>query len=196
MARFRIGEILVRAGVLTEERLREVLSDQRRAAAPQPIGRLLVSSGLVTETMLVAALGAQLEVPTIDLDTFELDRELLEKFDRTYAEEHGVLPLRLVEGTLGLAMTDPSWAAIIDDVQGTHKVRVQPHLTGPGRLARAIERGYGVGSGTGAAPTPDQSPGERAQVRELRRKLEQQERLVASLRQLCAEEGVMVPDDL
>ena len=51
MARKRLGEILVQAGVLDEGRLRAALAEQRRWGGP--LGRILVDMGGISEDVMV-----------------------------------------------------------------------------------------------------------------------------------------------
>jgi type IV pilus assembly protein PilB len=197
LARFRIGEILVLAGAISEERLRAVLYRQRHSSAPLPLGRLLVAEGAISETVMIRALGSQLEIAVADLDAAEIDEQALDLLSSTYCEEHGVLPMRADAKRLDLAMTDPSWVQVIDEVQAETKLVVSPHLTGPAMLSRAIARCYGrehqetEGGKAGADELRL-----RSQNHELRGALDLSERKIHRLREVCAEHGLVLPDDL
>ena len=196
MARFRIGEILVLAGAISEERLRGVLYRQRHSAAPLPIGRLLVAEGAIDETVMVRALGSQLELAVADLDSAEVDEQALDLLSSTYCEEHGVLPMRSDGKQLELAMTDPSWTQVIDEVQAETGLVVRPHLTGPAMLSRAIARCYGREPQEPEAGAPGAEELRlRSQNHELKGALELVERKLYRLREVCAQNGVGLPDE-
>jgi Type II secretion system (T2SS), protein E, N-terminal domain len=192
VARVRIGEILVRAGLLSEERLREVLATQRWLAAPLPIGRLLVSSGAITEWTMVRALGSQLNVEIVDLDALVIDPMAVELIDGAFCEEHGVMPLQLEGKTLELAMADTTWSSLIDELQASLGYAISPRLTGPEMLRRAVARYYPhLAHRADPAPTPA-TP----EVVELRTKVDQQTERVRRLLEICSLNGVPVPDEL
>ncbi|MDC8756455.1 chemotaxis protein CheA [Janthinobacterium fluminis] len=76
-----LGEVLLRAGTLTEAELAAVLREQAAAAAPQPIGAMLVEQGIVAPPVVEAALARQnqvreaktLEGSSIRVDAAKLD---------------------------------------------------------------------------------------------------------------------------
>src|SRR5689334_9700864 len=61
MARKRLGEILIQAGVLDEARLNVALREQQRWGGP--LGRKLIELHLIREEDLVQALAFQLNIP-------------------------------------------------------------------------------------------------------------------------------------
>ena len=65
MQRLRLGELLVQAKVLTQERLEDALALQR--AQGRKLGQVLIDLGIVNETQLTQALGQQLSVPWVSL---------------------------------------------------------------------------------------------------------------------------------
>ena len=66
MARKRLGEFLLEAGLIDEATLRVALTEQRRFGGH--LGRVLVDMKKVNEDDLVGALSKQLAVPVIELD--------------------------------------------------------------------------------------------------------------------------------
>ena len=71
----RIGDMLVAAGFVTEEQVREALTEQRSTG--RRLGEELVSLGFVTEVQLIQVLSNQLSVPWVSLHHIEMTRELL-----------------------------------------------------------------------------------------------------------------------
>ena len=65
--RIRLGELLVRAGVLDEYKLNAALAEQQRWGGR--LGRVLVDMGFVSEEILVKALSKQLAVPVAQSGT-------------------------------------------------------------------------------------------------------------------------------
>ncbi|MCG4627948.1 type II secretion system protein GspE, partial [Anaerostipes hadrus] len=60
--RKRLGDLLVDAGLITEEQLEQVLKEK---AAGQKLGDALLQRGLITEQQLIEALEFQLGIPHI-----------------------------------------------------------------------------------------------------------------------------------
>jgi type IV pilus assembly protein PilB len=63
--RVRLGELLVRAGLITGRQLDEALAEQGRVG--KRLGSLLVEIGLVSETQVTQILSQQLSVPWVSL---------------------------------------------------------------------------------------------------------------------------------
>src|SRR5262249_32163859 len=109
--RMRLGQLLVDAGLITQEALDSALeaqkTDQRR------IGALLVARGALNETQLTQILSHQLAVPWVSLLHIEFSRQLLKLVPRETAERFCLVPIyvrhvRRQGDTLYVAMEDPS----------------------------------------------------------------------------------------
>ncbi len=143
MARMRIGEILVKAGVLDKGGLRAALDEQRRWGGQ--LGPILVDMKLVTEEALVRALSHQLNFPTIDLDNTEIAPEVLALVSSELAERHSFVPFHVERKFLDVAMSDPTNLSIIDELRIRTQLNVRSYLAGPKMIQRALARCYGVG---------------------------------------------------
>ncbi|WP_428268464.1 hypothetical protein [Haliangium sp.] len=143
MARKRIGEILVQAGVLEERGLKSALVEQRRWGGP--LGRILVDMKLVDEDTLVQALSQQLNFPTVDLDQTDIPDDVIDLVSGELAAQHRMLPFHRQGKFLDVAMSEPTNLGIIDELRIRTQLNVRPYLAGPTMIERAIERCYGAG---------------------------------------------------
>lgn len=149
MARKRIGEILIEAGIIDEDGLRAALVEQRRKGGP--IGRALVDLKLVAEETLVAGLSRQLAVPVVDLDNLDVPQAVLELVPGEWAEAHGLVPFAQPMKFLDVAMSDPNNLRVLDELRVRTNLNIRAHLAGPKAIERAIGRYYGRGLGRGGA---------------------------------------------
>ena len=144
MARQKLGEILVSAGIIDEAQLRAALGDQRNWG--QPLGMTLVKMGLVDEQDLVRALAAQLQLPVVTLEGKRVQPEVLELVPAEFAEEHLCVPLFVREKggieTLHLGMEDPCNVQVIDELSFRVGMSIQPVMVSPSELVEAIDRFY------------------------------------------------------
>src|SRR5690348_9113509 len=90
----RIGEILVRDGLVTREQLERALDDAR--ASGTRVGFSLVKLGFIAEQDLALALARQHQVPAVDLERVKLDPKLLKLVPADLALRHLVIPVRRV----------------------------------------------------------------------------------------------------
>ena len=143
MARKRIGEILVQAGVLDDAGLRSALNEQRRWGGH--LGRILIDMRLVDEEVLVRALSAQLNFPIVDLERIEVVQDVLDLVSGEMAEENSVIPIRVEGKFLDVAMSNPTNLGIIDELRMRAQLNVRPYLVGPYMMQKALGRFYGRG---------------------------------------------------
>jgi hypothetical protein len=140
--RIKIGDLLVKAGVITELQLKAALAEQQQWGGK--LGDILVRMEFLTEEVLVRALSKQTGIPRADL-TGEGDRGALALIPPDVAEEFGLVPVALKdEGrTIVVAMSDPLNLGITDHLrQLTSAKKIESQLAGPSAIRRAISRWY------------------------------------------------------
>ncbi len=145
MARKRLGELLLEAGLVDETGLRSALNEQRRTGGP--LGRVLVDLKLVTEEELVAALSRQLAVPLVDLDALEIPQDVLDIIPADQADHQGIIPFAQPMKFLDIATSDPTNLSLIDEIRVKTNLNVRTYLAGPRAIERALLRFYGRGLG-------------------------------------------------
>ncbi|MFU8840174.1 MAG: GspE/PulE family protein [Nitriliruptoraceae bacterium] len=139
-SRRRFGELLVDAGIVTEDQLREALTI---AAPGERIGQVLLRLGLIDEVEVAHALASQLGINVIDLTGLQPDPMALERVPARLAERHQLVPIRCIDGVLSLAMADPADVVAVDDVRVAAKVRsVQRFAAAASDVERLRRRAY------------------------------------------------------
>ena len=103
--RERLGDVLVRESMITEEQLREALQYQRKKGATLP--QALVELGFVSEDDIVVSLGEQLGVPHIKLKSYSIDSAIIQLVPESTARQYHLIPLSKVGNTLTVVMSDP-----------------------------------------------------------------------------------------
>jgi len=149
--RFKLGELLVQAGVLSAEKLDEALQMQKAEGSKRRLGRLLVESGFVDETQLTQVLGRQLSVPWVSLYHVDFSRQLLNLVPREVAEGYGVVPVyvRHVRGqgeTLYVATDDPTNEDGLRKASAYAGLPVRPMIASASDIRSAIRAYYGGGA--------------------------------------------------
>lgn len=146
MARRRLGELLIEAGLIDEATLRAALTEQRRFGGH--LGRVLVDMKKVAEEALVGALSRQLAVPVIDLDNLEIPQSVIELVPGEMAETYSMIPFAQPMKFLDVAMGDPTNQTVIDELRVRTQLNIRTYLAGPKAMERALLRYYGRGVGT------------------------------------------------
>ena len=140
MARKKLGEILIQAGVIDEPKLRSALAEQARWGGP--LGRILVDMRIITEEALVQALSHQLNFPAVKIDERKIPQQALELVPVELCEQHGLIPFALTGKFLDVAMADPTNLGIIDELRIRTRLNVRAYLAGPKSIERAIAMNY------------------------------------------------------
>jgi len=136
----RIGEMLLRDGLITKEQLTLALREQQQHGTR--VGYNLVKLGFVPETELTKMLARQYRMPAVDLSKFEVDPKIAKLIPTDLATKHLVLPLKRDGRTRTVAMADPTDLGVIDDLKFITRYDIFPVIAGEYTLRNAIERYY------------------------------------------------------
>jgi type IV pilus assembly protein PilB len=139
VSRPRLGDILVRSGLLSQEQLEFALREQARSGVR--LGQILVDHGMVEESKLYDALARVTGLPRLSLQTIEVDRIAANMVDADWAQRFGMLPVARdqIAKILVLAVTDPTDLGPLDELSFKTGFRVRAVLgseTEVGRLIR------------------------------------------------------------
>src|SRR4051812_46967069 len=140
--RIRIGDLLVKAGVITELQLKAALAEQQQWGGK--LGDILVRMEFLTEEVLVRALSKQTGIARADLNG-EADKDALALVPADTAEEFGLVPIGLKDQgrALLVAMSDPLNISATDHlVSLTGGKKIEPQLAGASAIRNAISRWY------------------------------------------------------
>src|SRR5688500_20379625 len=94
----RLGEVLLREGILTREQLTAAMADQK--TSKHRLGYVLAKLGLVPELEITKVLARQYRMPAVDLSRFEVDPRILKLVPADMATKGVVLPLKREGRTL------------------------------------------------------------------------------------------------
>ncbi len=135
-----MGELLVKASLITEEQLRKAL--QQQDASGGKLGSNLVKLGYVSEDDITSFLSRQYGVPSINLSHFEIDSAVIKLVPSELAQKHQVIPLSRTGSVLTVAMADPSNIFAIDDIKFMTGFNVETVVASETSIKNAINRYY------------------------------------------------------
>ena len=104
-----VGEVLIAEGHLTHDQLEQTLIEQRTSG--KKIGELLVSSGIVSESVLLHSLARCLGVKGVRLRHGLIDPQLLSLLSAEECERLKILPMFRVHNRLTVANAIPALLA-------------------------------------------------------------------------------------
>ncbi|MEJ2217304.1 MAG: type IV-A pilus assembly ATPase PilB [Gemmatimonadota bacterium] len=138
----RIGDLLVREGLVTQEQLRRALDDAR--SSNTRIGYALIKLGFVAEEDLTRMLARQYRVPAVDINRVDIDPKIVRLVPANLAQRYLVLPLRRVGRTLTVAMANPADPGLIDQLKFVTRHDIEPVVVGEFTLKKYLDQHYGV----------------------------------------------------
>jgi type IV pilus assembly protein PilB len=136
----RIGDLLMREGLITREQLDKALQEQKQNGTR--VGYNLVKLGFIQETELTKMLARQYRMPAVDLSKFEVDPRIAKLIPSELATKHLVLPLKRDGRTLTVAMADPTNLGVIDDLKFITRYDIFPVIAGEYTLRNTVEKYY------------------------------------------------------
>lgn len=161
--RMRLGDLLIKQNVLTEDELKKALELQKGSG--KKIGEVLVDNGFITEDMIVRALQMQLGLKVVQLTGVTIPKEVRNLVSVDLLKKYTCIPFELDPynaNILHLAMADPMDMAAIDDISIVTNLQVEPYIASTRDVLAAIDRCYGASETLDAARRFTQ---ERAQLR-------------------------------
>jgi len=145
LSQLPLGQTLLSRGVVSQDQLNIALTEQRKFK--QPLGKILVQLGFVTEATIRDTLSESLGQVSIDLSNTIIDAAALALVPKDVARRFHVLPVDLDRSSnkLLLAVSDPSNVVAIDQIRALIKedIRIEQVLARESDITIGIEQHYG-----------------------------------------------------
>ena len=141
----RIGDLLVDAGVITQEKLEAALELQKERK--QKLGILLIEEGYVTEQQIAYTLHKQMGYDIVELGKYNISTDILKLVpDVALLKRANAIPFEFDpfdSQYLRVAMSDPLDIFAIDDIQMVTGMQVSPVIATQSDIMSAIDKYYG-----------------------------------------------------
>ena len=145
MKRKRLGEVLQERGKISATQLQRLFDEQNDKVIR--LGELVLERGLVDKPSLIEALEQVCRVPYIDCSKIRCDKGALQAISSAVAERLSVLPIRMENSALIVAMSEPQNLAVIDELRFISGSDISPRLAFRSEIQAAIVRNYGQATG-------------------------------------------------
>ncbi|MBN2034490.1 MAG: Flp pilus assembly complex ATPase component TadA [Deltaproteobacteria bacterium] len=138
--RQRLGELLVEAGLLSQEKLAEALESQKDTS--KRLGQILIEMNALSEEEMAFALAMQLKIPYVDLKHLEIPGEVLEVIPEEISRKFLCTPVSLKNNILNVAMADPLDLNMMKDLQFITGYGIQPAISTTSQILDLLQRHY------------------------------------------------------
>ncbi len=135
--KLRLGEILVKSGLINKEQLLQVLKRQTQVGGQ--LGSILIDMGFITIEQLLNFLSKKLGVQGVNLFEMDIDAKVLNLLPREKINSAKVLPIFCDDTTVTLAMVNPQDLIIISEIEFMLGKKVQANVVPSFMMDAAIK---------------------------------------------------------
>ena len=142
----RLGDLLVDAGVITQDQLMQALQIQKTEKKGDRLGVVLIDLGMTDENQIMDALKKQLKIQSVDLSTIRIPEEITRLVEESVLRKYMLIPFQFNEknpNLLKVAMSDPMDIRAMDDISIITGCQVERYVATTSDIAAAIDRYYG-----------------------------------------------------
>lgn len=136
----RIGKILIKRGLITEDQLNQALEIQKEDKTL--LGEILTRLGYLEEIDIVVAVIIQCSLPYIAINKYDLDQHVLDMIPGDLARQHHIIPLDKVGNVLSVVMSDPLNDSIKQKLEDLTKCKIATFIATKSEIDQAIQRWY------------------------------------------------------
>ena len=142
----RLGDLLLGAGVITQEQLEEALKRQKEAGNGQKLGMTLVDMGIMNDEIIAEALCHQMGLERVHLAGITIEDEVLALVDEEVLRKYMLLPYEFAPdnpNVLRVAFSDPLDMIAMDDLSIITGMQIEVRVTTVKDVSQALDRFYG-----------------------------------------------------
>ncbi len=140
----RIGEMLLRAGIIDEEKLESAIDHQRNQGGK--VYSALLQLKYLNEDDLVEHLSRQLGLSTVSLDEIDVDPDAVKLITAQKAQKYMAIPYSQVNSSIYVAMADPTDYSAIDDIKFLTGLSVEVSIAAESQIRKALDIYYDTGA--------------------------------------------------
>jgi len=139
----RIGEMLLRAGIIDETQLEKAVDYQENHGGR--VTSALVKLDILTEDDLLEFLSRQYGHPTVSLDEIDVDPDAVKLLPGPKAQKYMAIPYAQVNSSLQVAMADPTDLNAIDEIAFMTNLSVEVSIATESQIRKALDIFYDTG---------------------------------------------------
>jgi type IV pilus assembly protein PilB len=146
MKEFRIGELFVQAGMISEEQRDFALNEQKRTG--EQLGAILSRLNLITEDDLTRIVAEGEGIEHVLLRGVSIDPRIKDTLPEAFVRRYKVFPIAIDDGTVTVAMSNPLDVNAIDRIQQQLNRYVKVVSSSEFDVLTTIDKYYGTGQAT------------------------------------------------
>lgn len=137
----RLGDLLLWAGLITEEQLDKALAEQKKAGGR--LGSVIARLGYLNETDIAQFLGKQFGVKAVNLADITIEETLIKLLPASLAQKNFAIPVAKRGRILTVVMLNPADIQALEDIRFSTGYEIAPAVAPESAILKAIDRYYG-----------------------------------------------------
>jgi general secretion pathway protein E/type IV pilus assembly protein PilB len=134
-----ILQILEDVGLVTREKIEET----RATIGEKSVIEALIADNTVTDIQITKALAAHAGMETISLRDYNIPQEVIDMVPRHIAHRFRIVPVFAHDGTIAVALNDPTNLDLVDSLHYALKCEIEPMVAPKSEIDDALARYYG-----------------------------------------------------
>lgn len=144
----KLAELLLKDKIISQEKFQEA---QENFKTSKSYVRYLIAKHYVSETKLLYYLSQKFGLPSINLDKFEINEEIIRMVPADLVRRTRAVPIQANRGTLVVAICDPTSLPELQSMKFQLKMNVEAVLTTFSAFDRALQKHFGGAAFVGVA---------------------------------------------
>lgn len=135
-----LQDLLLSSGLLTQEELNKAVDQMRKLK--RPLERVIVDMRLLTRSALYNTIARHIGFNYITLENIKASEELIGVMPEALARQVQAVPIMIENGTLHVAMVEPTDLYAVDQIQLQTGMPLEIYLSSPQEIEEALNRIY------------------------------------------------------
>ena len=141
--RLRLGEVLVKEGLVTDEQIETALATQKQSKGKR-LGEVLVDLRIVDEVTIVRTLAKRLDLSFVDINQIEVAEAALKELPSHVIRDHNVVPVASDQESITVAFGDPLSVDAVNAVRFACQKRLVEVVAAPSQISRFVARSASI----------------------------------------------------
>lgn len=137
IARKKLGELLVDAGLISYEVVDQAIAEQKRTG--RLIGEILVEQGHVRELDIAVVLARQFQLPFLQLADYQFSSEIVEMIPAELCHQFGLIPLDCFGDVMIVAVSQNPTREAIDAIRDATGCTISPFVAIGSEVQRYLD---------------------------------------------------------
>lgn len=135
----KLGDYLVEAGLVDEFTLLRVLAEEEKS---KTIDQVLVGTGVLDDETIAKSLAKQIKLPFIRLQELHIPQEVINLVPVELARTHLLVPMKIADGKLLVAMLNPLDAEALQVLRMTTNKKIEAAVAARDDILGALVKYY------------------------------------------------------